>query len=133
MCDLKDHNRLKTAPLNKYDLTTQQPENVPCSANLICSHSYLAHFLQARKIHYYKLAVVCSSLESETAGYCFLFQDAPPAQGKGLQEVLQDCLLGIVFFVGVFFWGCLGFVVLVVVFLLILIEARGIALTPPIS
>lgn len=41
VCDLKDHNRLKITPLNKYDLTTQQPENVPCSANLVCSHKVI--------------------------------------------------------------------------------------------
>lgn len=78
--------------------------------------------------------MVCSNLESKAAAYCFLFQDAPPAQGKGLQEVLQDSFLGIVFFVDGIFWGCLGFLGFFVglgVFL-ILIE-RGIALTPPIK
>lgn len=53
--------------------------------------------------------MVCSNLESKVTPYCFLFQDASPAQGKGLQEVLQDCFLGIVFFVGGFFGGCLHF------------------------
>lgn len=41
VCDLKHHNRLKITPLNKYDLTTQQPENVPCSANLACSYKVI--------------------------------------------------------------------------------------------
>lgn len=53
--------------------------------------------------------MVCSNLESKVTPYCFLFQDASPAQGKGLQEVLQDCFLGIVFFVSGFFEGCLHF------------------------
>lgn len=52
--------------------------------------------------------MVCSNLESKAVAYCFLFQDAPPAQGKGLQEVLQDCFLGIVFFVVGLFVGLFG-------------------------
>lgn len=41
VCDLKDHSRLKITPLSKYDLTTQQTENVPCSANLACSYKVI--------------------------------------------------------------------------------------------
>lgn len=52
--------------------------------------------------------MVCSNLESKAVAYSFLFQDAPPAQGKGLQEVLQDCFLGIVFFVVGLFGGLFG-------------------------
>lgn len=38
VCDLEDHNKLKPTPPHKDDLTTQQAENVPCSANLACSY-----------------------------------------------------------------------------------------------
>lgn len=37
-CDLEDDNRLKITPSHKDDLTTQQAENIPCGANLVCSY-----------------------------------------------------------------------------------------------